>query len=348
MDRMNPPTLVPSRARWERAIRRVVTAAAVRRLSLVTTIGMFLVVIMGTLVTNTNSQNGCGASWPLCRGQFIPQFAVSTFIEFSHRAVTGVESLLVIAMSLAVLWLYRARLEIRILAPIMVLFLLAQALLGALAVMNPESPEVLALHFGVSLISFVSILLTTIFVYEIQAWDKLRDRPLARGFRTLAWSVTGYTYVVVYIGAYVRHMNDSLACVTWPLCNGQVVPDLSSGMGLVFIHRFAALLLILSVGWLFVWARRIRRARPDLYRGSLAALVLVLAQALEGAIIVFSRLDLFSTLAHGGLVALLFGALCYVDLHTVSRPKAARARTAPDRHARTADSARAVAPAQQH
>src|SRR5579871_6831677 len=66
----------------------------VRRLAVVTAVGMFVVLVMGTLVTNSGSARGCGGSWPLCNGQFIPQFAVSTLIEFSHRTVTAVESLL--------------------------------------------------------------------------------------------------------------------------------------------------------------------------------------------------------------------------------------------------------------
>jgi cytochrome c oxidase assembly protein subunit 15 len=296
----------------------------VRQLSVVTTVGMFLVLVMGTLVTNSGSARGCGNSWPLCNGQFIPQFALSTAIEFSHRAVTGVESLLVFALTAGVLWLWRARREIRLLAPLMVIFLLAQAALGALAVMYPETPEVLALHFGVSLISFASILLTALFIHELGQWDRLRDRALPRGFRRLAFALIAYSYVVVYLGAYVRHTNSQLACVDWPLCNGKLFPGFIGGMGIMFSHRLAALFLTGGIVWLFLWARRMRQARPDLYWGALAALVCVILQALEGAFIVYSRMDIFSSLAHGGIVALLFGSLCYLCLHVLPRPAAAR------------------------
>jgi heme a synthase len=296
----------------------------VRRLALVTAVGMFTVLVMGTLVTNSGSARGCGGSWPLCNGQFIPQFAVSTLIEFSHRTVTAVESLLVFALSAGVLWLWRRRLEIRILAPVMVIFLLAQAGLGALAVMYPESPEVLALHFGVSLISFASILLTALFVYELGRWDRLRDRAIPRGFRRLVFAVTAFSYVVVYLGAYVQHRGVQLACPDWPLCSGRLIPPATGGQDIVFVHRLAALVLTAGIVWMLAWARRMRRARPDLYWGSVASLVLVLAQALEGAYVVSSRLDLFSTLAHGALVSLLFGSLCYLCLHVLPRPEAVR------------------------
>src|SRR5271165_1375922 len=91
-----------------------------RPLSVAATVGMFLVVVMGATVTNTNSAEGCGRSWPLCHGQLIPEFAVSTMIEFSHRAVTGVESVLVIAVAVGAWVFYRKHREIRILSPLMV------------------------------------------------------------------------------------------------------------------------------------------------------------------------------------------------------------------------------------
>jgi cytochrome c oxidase assembly protein subunit 15 len=316
----------------------------VRRLSTITAVGMFLVLVMGTLVTNSGSAQGCGQSWPLCNGQFIPQFAVTTAIEFSHRAVTGIESLLVFALTAGVLWLWRGRREIRWLAPLMVIFLLAQAALGALAVLYPTAPEVLALHFGVSLISFASILLTALFIHELGRWDRLRDRPIPRGFRRLTFAVLAYTYVVVYLGAYVRHTNSQLACTDWPLCNGKLFPGFIGGMGIMFTHRLAALFLTGGIVWLFLWARRMRGPRPDLYWGALAALVCVILQALEGAFIIFSRMDIFSTLAHGAIVALLFGSLCYLGLHVLPRPYAARRADQARQRGRLRRGSRAVAP----
>ncbi len=306
-------------------LQRVITPTLVRRLGVVTTVGMFLVVVMGTLVTNTNSAQGCGNQWPLCKGQFIPQFAVSTFIEFSHRSVTALETMLVLALTAGVLWFWRSRLEIKILAPVMIVFLLLQAALGAMAVVWLEPPFVLALHFGVSLISFASILLTTLFIYELDTWDALRDVAIPRGFVALVWGLIVFTYFVVYLGAYVRHNNDSLACVGWPLCNSHIYPGFAGGVGIVFSHRLSALLLTAGIVWLFVWARRLRPSRPDLYWASIAAVITVVLQSLMGAFVVLSRLDLFSTLAHGGVIALLFGVQCYLCLHTFHRPRTVRA-----------------------
>ncbi|MBX6343247.1 MAG: heme A synthase, partial [Thermomicrobiaceae bacterium] len=279
-------------------------------------LGMFLVVMMGAAVTNTGSAEGCGRSWPLCHGEFIPTFAVATAIEYSHRAVTGVEGVLIVALAALAWRRWRARREVRVLVPMMLLFLFLQAGLGAWAVLYPQATAVLALHFGVSLTAFASVLLLAVFLFEVDGADRLRDRPLPPRLRSAVWALLGYTYLVVYLGAYVRHANASLACVDWPLCNGEVIPPLHGAVGVVFLHRVAALVAGVLVAGLAAWTWRLRAARPDLAWGSLTALVLVLAQILSGGAVVLTRIDLFSTLSHAGLVTLLFGALSYLGYHT--------------------------------
>ena len=293
----------------------------VKPLAVASAVGMWIVLIMGATVTNTGSQTGCGPSWPLCRGQFIPQFAVSTFIEFSHRAVVGVESTLILVFAAAAWIVFHRRAEMRLLIPLMVGFLFLQAGLGAWAVMAPQEAAVLAIHFGVSLVAFASVLLTAAMVFEIgRQPDELRDRALPRGYPLFVWGITAFSYVVVYLGAYVRHIDADRACTGWPLCNGSVFPALHGGVGPAFAHRVVALGLILSVAGLVLWTARFKEDRPDLYKATHVALGLVILQAISGIIVIVTKLDLFSALLHAGLVALLFGALTYMCLHVVPRP----------------------------
>src|SRR6266852_9041417 len=107
------------------------SGAWLRGLAAVTTLGMFVVLVMGATVTNTGSAEGCGRSWPLCNGQFVPEFTVSTAIEYSHRAVTGVEGLLVLVLTAVMLRLWRSDREAVGLAVLMFVTLLLQAGLGA-------------------------------------------------------------------------------------------------------------------------------------------------------------------------------------------------------------------------
>ncbi len=303
-----------------------------RGLAVLTTLGMFVVLVMGALVTTTGSGHGCNNTWPLCNGRFIPEYTVSALIEWSHRAVTGIVSLLALALAVGTTALYRRRRETWVLVPAMIVFLILQAALGAIAAGTHETPAVLALHFGVSLISFASIALTTAFLFGLRGGDALRDRPVARGTRWLILGTLAYTYVVVYSGAYVRHSGSMLACFDWPLCtNTAGVPLFSAYVLSQLAHRAAAgaLTLVVIVLWLNV--RRARAARPDLYRGATAALATVALQALSGGIVVLSRAGLITQLLHAGLVSLLFISLAYLAYGLIPRrvclPRSEGART---------------------
>jgi cytochrome c oxidase assembly protein subunit 15 len=273
---------------------------------------MFLVLVMGAAVTNTGSAEGCGRSWPLCNGKFVPELAATTLIEYSHRAVTGVETVLVLALAVGAWMAYGRERDVRVLVPLMVGMLFLQAAMGAWAVRYPQVTAVLALHFGISLTAFASTLLLAGFVRERahhSAGEMTREVSVSAGYRRLVWASLAYVLVVVSLGAYVRHAGVDLACEDWPLCNGQVFPGFTGPEGIVFIHRLAALASVMLLGIVAWWSWTIRRAHPDLAQTALVALVLVVLQALSGALVVWTRMGLTSTLTHAGIMALLFGAL---------------------------------------
>jgi cytochrome c oxidase assembly protein subunit 15 len=270
---------------------------------------MLLVLVMGAAVTNTGSAEGCGRSWPLCNGQFVPEFTVATAIEYSHRAVTGLETLLVLGLSAAMLLLWRRQREVFVLVVLMLATLFLQAGLGAGAVLFSQSPLMLATHFGVSLVAFASTFLSVAVVCERTGTGSQREvEAPPPGFRNAVLLVTLYVLGLVYLGAYVRHAGVSLACVDWPLCNGQLVPPLDGPTGVVFAHRLAALGAIGLLGWLASLARRAAVGA----NAAVWAFGLCIVQALSGALVVWSDLGLFSTLLHAAVMGLLFAVLTYV------------------------------------
>ena len=119
-----------------------------------------------------------------------------------------------------------------------------------------------------------------------------------------------------------------MACVDWPLCNGKVFPGFSGPVGVAFAHRLAALAGALLIVGLVYWSARLREVRPDLYRASVAALILVVLQSFSGALVVWTRLDIFSTLSHAGIVTLLFGSLSYICYHVLPLPQPQPAESA--------------------
>lgn len=282
-------------------------ARAIRWLAAVATVGMFVVLVMGATVTNTGSAEGCGRSWPLCNGQFVPEFTVATAIEYSHRAVTGLESLLVVALTVLMLVLWRQSREVVVLSVLMLATLLLQAGLGAGAVLLPQSPLVLATHFGVSLIAFASTFLSAVVVFERTSATapQKQNRTVPSVFRRWVAAISVYVLCAVYLGAYVRHAGVSLACADWPLCNGQLVPVLEGPTLIVFAHRLAAVGILALLAWLVHVASSAGIGQTAAW----TALALALLQAASGALVVWTQLGLFSTLAHAGIMALLFAAL---------------------------------------
>jgi cytochrome c oxidase assembly protein subunit 15 len=299
----------------------------IKRLAVVTAIGMFIVLIQGSMVTTTGSAEGCGQSWPLCNGKFVPSYALESMIEYSHRFVVGIISVMITIVGLGALRYWRDRLEIKVFVGMMVAFIVIQSALGAAAVMWPQTPEIMALHFGISLIAFASVLLTAIFLYERDGRDKLRDVEIPRNLRLAVWGLMIYSYLAVYIGAYVRHKDASLACTDWPLCNGSVFPGFTGPVGIVFTHRITAALILFGVAGIIYWTMKYRESRPDLYRASLLAAVFVVLQGASGAVVVWSQLDFYATMSHGMFVSLYFGALAYMCFHVLPRPEAAREST---------------------
>jgi cytochrome c oxidase assembly protein subunit 15 len=299
---------------------------AAKWLAVAATVGMFIVLLMGATVTNTGSSEGCGTSWPLCHGEFIPEYAFETMVEYSHRLVTGVEGLLILGMAVTAFPLRRHYPELKALIPLTLFTLVLQSGMGAWAVKYPQTPPVMASHFGISLVCFASVFLVTRVLWETTPISPGATRAVPSGYRSLAWVTLLWAVVAAYIGAYLRHSGAELACYTWPLCNGLLIPDLASpGVAVAWSHRLAALIALGLVIWLVLWSRRFKEARPDLYRIGLWAAVFVVAQAAAGAFVIFSRLSLASTLSHAALMALLFAALADGVRRTLPQRRAVEA-----------------------
>lgn len=299
----------------------------VRALAVVTALGMFLVLIMGANVTATGSGDGCGNHWPLCNGSVLPADTFESVVEYSHRFVTGIEGWLVIATAVGAWRIRRTFPVFRLLIPVMVLFLVIQALMGAAAVKWPQSDEVMALHFGISLVCLAAAALIARIVTEARR-DRTQDHLRLAAMRArhvapaaLRWlAVTALVFSVVtaYLGAYVRHTGNELACLGWPTCEGQVLHAVTGPAGVHYNHRLAAVVITLLVVALLWMTWRLRDVRPDLFRISAVAGIVVLMQSAVGGLVVVTNVQILTTLAHAGLMGIFFVTMC--DLVRCSWP----------------------------
>ncbi len=283
---------------------------SLRILGVLTTLIMLVVIIMGALVTNTGSAQGCGHHWPLCYGQVVPTLNTDhTWIEFSHRAVTGVAGIMILVLAVWSWILYSKVPWVKSMAIGTVLFVVIQAVLGGLAVIWDQSSFILALHFGISLISFATVLLLTIILYEQSKWKATLSPKLTKGFRTNLVLLFIYLYVVIYSGAFVRHTDSSLGCLDFPLCNGKLVPNLFSRAGFQFTHRFLAGVLVVWLILTFFHAVRYYKKDKWIYWCTLTSILTVVFQAFAGIMVIYTRMQLTFLLMHSFFVTLLFGIL---------------------------------------
>ncbi|WP_226534605.1 COX15/CtaA family protein [Fictibacillus halophilus] len=281
--------------------------------SIITSFGMLLVLLMGAVVTKTDSGDGCGNSWPLCYGELLPtQPKLETIIEVSHRYVSAWLGILVIILAV---WAWKRdphRKEVKILAGSAVFFIVLQGLLGAAAVIWSQSSAVLASHFGFSLVSFASVLLLALLSFENRE-DPFMARVSTAFKKNLYW-LFAYLYAVVYTGALVRHTGSSMGCgPEFPSCSGTIA-EIGSQANIHLLHRIAAIVLFIWIVYSWYHARKHYKDQTALNKGLKFAALFVLLQGISGAMIVLSNLNLFVALAHGLIISFLFGALSFVTL----------------------------------
>ena len=128
-----------------------------------------LVILWGAVVRATGSGAGCGDHWPLCEGQVIPHAQqIATVIEFGHRASSGIDVLLVIALVYLAFRSFPRRHPVRRYATAAGFFTLTEGLVGAALVLfgevgknvSPGRVAILSVHLVNTFLLLASLALT--------------------------------------------------------------------------------------------------------------------------------------------------------------------------------------------
>ncbi|MBS4198822.1 heme A synthase [Bacillus sp. FJAT-49732] len=292
--------------------------------SVITTIIMLAVLLGGALVTKTDSGLGCGRSWPLCNGEWFPkEISTELIIELAHRLVSGSAAIFVLTLAI---WSWKVighKKETKTLAILSISFLMLQALIGAAAVLWPQSKFVLALHFGISLISFAAVFLLTLLIFEVDKKFDTNKLVIDKRMKKHIIGVTIYSYAVVYTGALVRHTEASLVCRDWPMCtNGSFTLPNNMYEWIQMGHRFAAGIIFLWIGYIMIISMKHYKHQLVMYWGWIFAFIIVTLQVAAGAIVVMTKLNIYFALAHALFISFLFGLLSYfIMLITRNNPK---------------------------
>ena len=144
-----------------------------------------LSILAGAFVRATGSGDGCGSTWPTCKGKIIPQLSdTSEVIEFSHRSVSGI--LLIVT---SIIFIKSRNMStgsiVRTTVNFLTFFVLFEAAIGAVIVLyewvglNSSLPRIIAVP--IHLVNTFGLLACYAILYKVllnnfknikQLWDR--------------------------------------------------------------------------------------------------------------------------------------------------------------------------------
>jgi heme A synthase len=239
-----------------------------------------LVVLWGAFVRASGSGAGCGSHWPLCNGEVIPVAPrIETIIEFTHRAMSGVALVAVVALWLWSWKSFARGSRVRTMALASFVFLITEALLGAgLVLFNyvDKNQSVgralyLSLHLLNTLLLLGALALTAWFSREARG----RGRPSRLAIVALPIAA------LVSVAGAIAALGDTLFPAA-SLAQG-FHQDFSSAANFLLrlrvLHPVFAILAAIYFAGVSV---SVLRARPS--RWAIYVLILTLAQLCGGAV----------------------------------------------------------------
>jgi len=120
------------------------------------------------------------------------------------------------------------------------------------------------------------------------------------------------SFIQISLGGFVRVTDSGMACGDdWPLCDGQLVPAFNFEVVLEYAHRVSGAVLIVLILIIFIYAWRLHRNNPWIFRSAAAALIFVFAGAGFGAATVFSELGWGFRLIHLAIAEAVIGSLAF-------------------------------------
>ncbi len=312
----------------------------------------FIVIVVGAYVRLQDAGLGC-PDWPGCYGHLVgvpdkahelvkaeQSFgqqvdAARAWKEMIHRYLAGILGLLIAAIAIMA-WLRRETLrQSPVLASSLVVLVLFQAALGMWTVTMLLKPVIVTLHLLGGMTTLA--LLTWLALRQLQV-DGPDDHAASR---LRPWAALGLVIVIcqIALGGWVSTNYAALACVDFPTCHGEWLPQMDFPHAFQFVrelgvtaagaplpyetltaihwmHRVGALVTLIYIGGL---ALAVLRCGGLAALGGLMLAVLLLQIGLGTANVVFS-LPLPVAAAHNGTAALLLVALVVLNFALFRKP----------------------------
>jgi len=258
----------------------------------------YLLIVLGAVVRISGSGMGCGDHWPLCNGHLFPPLnEIPTVIEWSHRLVAGLVTILVAGLVV---------LDWRRTWPALALLIL-QIILGAVTVKTGLTPAMVILHLATAMLLLAALITAA--------------RPGPRDPVPLALA-----FITVLFGALTANLGAMASCGGFPLCNGQIIPHAGPLAAIHWTHRLLAYTL---AGYLVWWVVRSKERRAWIL------LSIVVVQIAIAATMIALGFPGALQAAHAAVGAGVWGAIVIAAVRPAADPAAVvsaspRGQTLPD------------------
>jgi heme a synthase len=277
-----------------------VTPARFRTVAIASAVALYAIVVSGATVRLTSSGLGC-ESWPGCRaGAFFPADDHHAFVEFGNRVV----ALFPITLSLLA-WIAAARtaaVERWVVWTAAATFIgtVGQAPLGLLTIQSDLHPLLVLSHFLLAL-----VVLAGGVVVALEAWrlerGALSDNALPGRLRAVG--------LLVGLACLALVLSGTFATAAGPHSGGADIRRLGNLYDAVQLHVRVTAVFGILLATLVVALWRSRSEWPGLWRVTLLALGLLLAQMLVGEIQWRNELPWGVVLLHVALATAVWAAV---------------------------------------
>jgi len=270
----------------------------IKRLSFLTIILTYALIVFGGYVASSESGMGCGPEWPLCNGSVIPVLQGDTLIEFAHRVIGAVLFVITILLFLKVMRLSKEKI-IRSVAWGMLFLLIIQVFLGAVVVILDLPAIIVSAHLIIAILFLASV---------IWLWGRghgeglgvsLSNHSLNEEKRQLISKHLNILIVFLIVtfafGGYIKHQSYGLAC-GWLDCRDSIIPSTIPEL-LQTIHRVLAIVTTIYILLLnyFAYSKRWGTAIQNRF---LFASFIIFVQLILGVFTIQSYLDISLAILH--------------------------------------------------
>jgi len=290
-------------------------------------VSTYLLVVAGGVVRVTGSGLGCGVKgqdWPFCHGHLVPPADTATLIEFSHRSLATISTILVCTVALWAWVKYRHLPRVTRAATAVVALLVVQILLGAITVELRLPGGIVLVHLANALLLLGVLISAALACYAPSSRGEsaapLTDRQRSAA-KQMAFAAAA-TYALVLSGGVVVASGAGYACKGWPLCGNGFTLDSSHLATVNLFHRGVAGVVALFLGWTVSRVIAAFKGTRSIRLAAMAVNVALLLQIVAGAILVELRLPSATRGLHEALASLVWASAALLAL--MVRPGAVR------------------------